>query len=389
MPRHNQGPYLSDDRNEHGLYEIRWTENGRSKRKSTGQADRRAAQRVYAEFLLAISGDEVSTAVTVGAVIDAYLKDKTDVVDKSTQRNVFGYLKAHFGPLVVSEVEDDDVQDYRARRARGAIVFTDDAGRVRGGGEGGDSTARRELTMLATAIDHCIENRKFRAPDGQSLLTNKHRPVIKLPKANPPRDRWLSRDEATAFLRACQPDPAAPLTREYVYIATLLYTASRKAPVVRLAWPRIKLEHDPAKHEKGDYGMINLRAPGEAITRKRRGWVPIAAELYPILAQAEKERTSDFLLGAPAAGKPHPNEPYHAWRAAARRAGLVDPATGKLTVSPHVLRHTWATWAAQDGVPLYEIAGVLHDTVATVERIYAHHTPEHLRSAVNRRLLAA
>lgn len=373
MSRQAQGPYLSDRQNEFGVYEIRWTENGRSKRKSTGQADRRAAQRVYAEFLLAVSGEDVSAGgILVARVIDAYLKDKADVAAKATQRNDFGHLKAHFGDLVVSEIDEDDVRGFIAARGQGLVTFTDEQGLVRGGRIAQPKTVRRELGMLSTAIGYCIANKKFRGPDGGALLKPAHKPIINLPAAPPPRDRWLSRDEAAAFLAACQQDPAAPLTREYRYIAMMLYTASRKGAVERLTWDRIDLAQ----------GLIQFRAPGEPVTKKRRGIVPIAKEFQPTLERAYRERTTEFYLDCPA-------PPYHAWRRAAKRAGLVDPATKKLTVSPHVLRHSWATWAAQDGVALYEIAGVLHDTIATVEKHYAHHCPDHLRGAVNRPLLAA
>lgn len=38
---------------------------------------------------------------------------------------------------------------------------------------------------------------------------------------------------------------------------------------------------------------------------------------------------------------------------------------------------------AQAGVDLWEIAGVLGDTLATVEKTYAHHHPDYLRRAIN------
>ncbi len=50
-------------------------------------------------------------------------------------------------------------------------------------------------------------------------------------------------------------------------------------------------------------------------------------------------------------------------------------------VTPHVLRHTCATWLVQSGVPLWEVAGYLGMTVEMVERVYGHHAPEHLREA--------
>ena len=52
-------------------------------------------------------------------------------------------------------------------------------------------------------------------------------------------------------------------------------------------------------------------------------------------------------------------------------------------VTPHVLRHTKATWMAQAGVSMFDIAGVLGDSVDTVTKTYAHHHPDYLRDAIN------
>lgn len=376
MPRHNQGPYLTDEPNEFGLYEIRWTENGRSKRKSTGERDYRRAQRVYAEFILALDQVAASPAggpVTMAQVFDAYLADRNDVMSKQEQEITFGYLRAHFGHLVVQEVDKDDVDAYVAARGKGLLSWTDDTGAVRGGRKAKPSTCRRELTMLGTAVEHCIRKKVFKAPDGSSRLRAQDKPVIDLPPAPKPRDRWMTREEAPRLLAACQPPEEKRLTRVYRYAAVMLYAAARSESVYRLDWSRIQLQKNPARLAEGDYGLINFQARGRRVTRKRRGWVPIGAELYPILLRAEQERVSEWFLDKPAC-------PYQAFKAAAKRAGLPD-------VSPHTCRHTWATWAAQDGVSLFEIAGVLHDTVATVEKHYAHHQPAHLRRAVNRPML--
>jgi len=59
---------------------------------------------------------------------------------------------------------------------------------------------------------------------------------------------------------------------------------------------------------------------------------------------------------------------------ACRRAGLSG-------VSPHVLRHTCATWLMQGGVPMWEAAGFLGMTRETLEQVYGHHHPDYLRGA--------
>jgi integrase len=57
------------------------------------------------------------------------------------------------------------------------------------------------------------------------------------------------------------------------------------------------------------------------------------------------------------------------WAAAVKRAGLGPDVT------PHVLRHTRATWLMQAGVDPWEAAGHLGMTVETLERTYGHHHP--------------
>lgn len=105
--------------------------------------------------------------------------------------------------------------------------------------------------------------------------------------------------------------------------------------------------------------------------------VPISDELLPYLEAAKAAaiaNDSTYLLGNDGAIR-------SSFDSACDAAGLDG-------VSPHVLRHTWATWAARysrTGLweTMYGIAGVMGDTVQTVFRVYAKHHPEFLRDAVN------
>jgi integrase len=51
------------------------------------------------------------------------------------------------------------------------------------------------------------------------------------------------------------------------------------------------------------------------------------------------------------------------------------------TVTPHVLRHTAATWLMQRGVSIFQAAGFLGMSIETLEKHYAHHHPEHMAAA--------
>lgn len=47
-------------------------------------------------------------------------------------------------------------------------------------------------------------------------------------------------------------------------------------------------------------------------------------------------------------------------------------------IVPHTLRHTAATWLMQRGVPAWAAAGYLGMSTEIIERVYGHHSPDHL-----------
>jgi integrase len=64
-----------------------------------------------------------------------------------------------------------------------------------------------------------------------------------------------------------------------------------------------------------------------------------------------------------------------AWNAARTRACLGEDVT------PHVLKHTCATWLLQTGRPIWEVAGYLGTTEKVIRDVYGHHSPDYLREA--------
>jgi integrase len=137
-----------------------------------------------------------------------------------------------------------------------------------------------------------------------------------------------------------------------------LHTGARKGAIEQLLWSQVDL----------DRGRIQFNPPGRVQTKKRRAVVPISDKLFKILSMVDERE--GYVIG----GKG--GTVRTAFETAVKRASLKE-------VTPHTLRHTWATWAAQAGTSMWEIAGVLGDTIATVEKRYAHHHPDYLRAAVN------
>lgn len=359
MPRANSGAKLKPGPN--GNYFIHWTDAGRSKRCSTGTAHLPSAEKVLGNFLLLGERDRL-TEERGGAlmVLDALGDEDVpgedywhehvipNVIDHDQVRYAFTKLKQHFGHLAIADIRPADVSAYVAARRAGTL-----------GRPSVNHTISRELSVLNAAINHAVKAQRLPKAD---------QPFIKLPGVSPPRDRWLSFDEADALLTAAleRVDPHTPkdtLPRVYRFIALALNTASRKSALLGLQRRQVDMAG----------GMIHLNPAGRAQTKKRRPRVPISDELRPILERTLREAGD----GGEAYLLDHAGCIRTAFENAVERAGL-----GR-DVTPHVLRHTKATWMAQAGVSMFDIAGILGDSVETVTKTYAHHHPDYLRDAIN------
>lgn len=363
MARPNRGPHLSKKPNRFGVWDICWTDagSGRSRRRSTGEANNASAQKVLANFILLSEREErVSDAVLVGDVLEAYWKGHVlkRVIGQGTQRNAIDHLKATLGRLRPVEIDQDDIDEHCERRAAGDVAWIDEDGKTRGGQKAGPGALRRELGVLSAAMHY---GSGLRPP----LVAVADIPRFTMPEEPAPADRVLSTEEAQKLCAAARNINDLRLSRCYRSVMLFLHTAARKTAVTELTWFQVDLERR----------LIRYNPEGRRQTAKRRPAVPISDELYPILVRAKAEATSEYVLD-------HPGSLRATFRTACKRAGLVD-------VTPHTLRHTWATWAARSGVSLWDIAGVLGDRVETVTRRYAHHSPDYLRNAVNLRPNAA
>lgn len=250
-------------------------------------------------------------------------------------------LLPHFGPMKVAKIRQDDVQSYIRKRHAGKI-----------GRKSSDATIRRELNAMTAAINFCAVKERC-IPIGDI-------PYIPMPKVAPPKDVWLKKPELEDFIQRIRAlHPEGRLSRIYRFVMIASQTAARRASIAELKWSQIDLEHR----------IIKFNPDGRVQTAKRRPVVPISDALLEVLKRAYNERISDYVLD-------HSGDVAKLFDRAAE-------AVGYPHVTPHVLRHTWATHAAIAGVDTWKIAGVLGDNEATVRRNYLHYNPEYLRDAVN------
>lgn len=336
MPRKRQPPRLIADKST-GIWYVHHWDGRRTVRASMGTTDPAQAQVRFGFWLTeqdAPGADE--DRLTVGDILDSYWKEHAEPHSADPERISYalGHLRPHFGLLRPAEIKPATVNRYVAKRGKAP------------------GTVRRELTVLIAALNH---SRK-----AGSLVTV---PFVPMPAAPPPRDRWLSAEEIAALLATAEklrPGKKERLSRVERYCWIALEAPARRRTIERLSWPQVHLERR----------VIDFRTPGKSQTSKRQVPVPISDRLLPVLERARAERKNDlWVLDSSGSIRT-------AFETLAEKAGLPD-------VTPHALRHTAATHMAQAGVPLAMIAAVLGNTIAVVERTYAHWQSDALRRAVN------
>ncbi len=322
---------------------VRWWQDGAFGRISTGETDKRRAAVWLAQFVAGRGTPAAPEQPSVSTILDGYLADRRPIVRAyGTLEAAAKALRRHLGDLQPNHLTKERTRFYaRQRRAEGHIVGPADARRKK---PTSDGTVIRELVTLRAALSWAR---------GEKWISDV--PDIETPRQAPPRDRWLTREEADRLLASAE----TPHVK--TFLATCLYTGARAGAVLELTWDRVDLAA----------GLIDL---GHAPGGKGRAVVPIADRLLPILNEARTVATCAHVVefaGARVASV------KTGTRATARRAELPG-------VTPHILRHTAATWMAMKGVPMIEIAKVLgHSNSALTERVYAKHSPDYLRRAVD------
>lgn len=335
MPRENRGPRL--ERNEHGTWEIRWTEQGRSKRISTRETALEAAQQVLAGWLIeSRAAPTAADRMTIAEVLNAYQTEHIESSRVAMAESVTGRLdrlREGIGHLVVAGLTQTEMDAYEARRRAGEV----------GRATQSTGTLRLEYAYLNAALRHAVKRKRL--PQGVA-------PVLSLPPESPRRERWLAPEECARLVAAARGKPGERLPRIYRFVMLALHTASRRQALEGLRWFQVDFANR----------LIHLNPPGRRQTSKRRPSVAINEPLLEMLTQARSEMETEYVLD-------HPAEIRQSFNALVARAGLGPDVTA------HTLRHTWATLASMRGVPLWHVANMLGDSIQTVTRVYAKFSP--------------
>ena len=320
-----------------------------------GIDNRRGAERALTEYLAKRqvrsirAGSRDPSEIPVADVIALYAQDVAAKHARPIEtRGRLKKLLHFFGDKMLSDINGAASRDYAAQRST-------------------DAAARRELEDLRAAINH------HRREGLCSQVV-----AVALPPERPARERWLTRAEAARLIlkawryREVQKgQPTDRRSRQHVakFILVALYTGTRASavcgaslePVTGRGW--IDLER----------GVFYRRPAGRRESKKRQPPVPLPPGLLAHLRRWRR-RGQRFAVE-------WNREPVESIDKAFRNA-VADAGLGA-DVTPHVLRHTAATWLMQAGVDVWEAAGFLGMTIEMLSQRYGHHHPAHLERARN------
>ena len=328
---------------ENGFFYIYWSDGRRSVRQSTRVQELAPAKAFLAAWLITGDGDKkIAIGPTCAELWELYWRDHVHPKCANTDTHKYAWqaLKARFGKMRPAEVTRETIKEHLASRrpARPSSLFV-------------------ELRLLTASWNYAIKRRVILPTDVPALDD------LDIPAAPPPRTRWLRQKEVEALFAAAvairRRREETRLLRVERFMWLALETAARRNAILELKWNQVDFETQ----------VIQLNPDGRVQTSKRRASVPISDALLAVLQRAYKERISDFVLD-------HDSRLHDALNAVAEAAGVQG-------VTAHVFRHTAATWMARKGIPLFQIAKYLGNTVEEVERTYAKHNVDDLRDAAN------
>ena len=188
------------------------------------------------------------------------------------------------------------------------------------------------------------------------LAVNPSHNIPSLPENNV-RVRFLSKDEKARLFEACK---ASSWNKLYLLVLMAITTGARKGELTKLRWSDISFDRQTAFVRTSKNGEPKVLPLTNAVIRELHHYKEDSGLLFHSPSSIEKE----YCFRKP-------------WCRALEVANIYD-------FRFHDLRHTTASYLAQNGASLLEIADVLGHKQIQVTKRYAHLCTEHKAKLINR-----
>lgn len=292
-----------------------------------------------------------------------WLEEKADKKSLDTDKARMSFWLGHFEGVRLKDITEariySAVSKMQNRKAR--EIWEGKAESARKKGKEAPAFEPKQVTTSTKAKHLALMKAILRAAERDWKWLEKA-PVIKVPAVRNKRVRWLEAEEAKRLIDEC-PEPLKSVVK------FALATGLRRSNIINMEWQQIDMQRRVAWVNPED--SKSNRAIGVALndTACRVLRDQIGNHHKWVFVHLKAGHRTDGSL-TPSVRKMRVDD-QSAWNGACRRAGIED-------FRFHDLRHTWASWLIQSGVPLsvlQEMGG--WESIEMVRR-YAHLAPNHL-----------
>ena len=216
-------------------------------------------------------------------------------------------------------------------------------------------TTKNVLELLRRVIN-------FGVKKGLCAWQDPSRLHFEMPKLNNTKTEMLTKEERARFIEAAK---AAPNRKAGQLMLMAYYTGMRRNELFGLKWSHIDLEH-------GFINIVGEKQEGAKSNRDER--IPLSAPVRELLAEVGDNGSEYVFPGKDGRSRMiDMNKQVNAIKAAAGLPKDFRPL--------HGLRHTFASVAVSNGVPLSHVQKLLTHKDPTLTQRYAHLEDEALKRA--------
>ncbi|HEY4435321.1 MAG TPA: site-specific integrase [Lelliottia sp.] len=342
------------------------TPSGQRIRRSLGTGDKKQAQelhdRLKSEAWRVDKIGELPTRTFEECCI-RWIREKDHKRSLDDDRTKIEYFLRHFTGRDVSTITAEQVHDAVSKMVNRKHIQIWESRRdaaIRRGKEPPVYTDKP--VSQATKSQHLSFMRSLLKAAADDWGWIKSAPSIKTRKPVSKRIRWLTRDEAERLIE-CMPESIKPV------VIFALATGLRRSNIIDLEWQQVDMQRKVAwvNPENAKAGKAIGVALNDTACRVLRDQIGKSSRW--VFAHTKAATRPDGTL-TPAVRKMRVDD-NSAWKIGLAKAGIQD-------FRFHDLRHTWASWLIQSGVPLsvlQEMGG--WESIEMVRR-YAHLAPNHL-----------
>jgi len=274
-----------------------------------------------------------TSMMTFNTLIEMYLSNEYLGTKPQMQRSRLKHWLNHMGDIPINDIDKEDITSGLENLSK----------------ELSNATINKYKKLVSVVFNYGIRE--------LGLLENPTRYIRSLPEKKG-RTRYLSNNERERLFKACRDSKWDKL---YLLVLMAITTGARRGELLSLRWNNLDIDKQTAYVMTSKNGESKVLPLTEGVIKELQRFSLIDNSL--IFASETK-----------------PDKPYiffKQWKRVRNEAELVD-------FRFHDLRHTTASYLAQNGATLLEIADVLGHKQIEVTKRYAHLCIEHKSNLINR-----